>query len=294
MIDTRLVTFMTVAKTGNYTKAGQILNLTQPAVSQHIKYLEHYYGTSLVDKNSKGIYLTSQGEVLLKYVNRMFNLSEEARREVQNCRPKYIIGATMTIGGYVLPYILGMYRQIYDEDVILKVENTQNILEELASGKLHLAVVEGAFDKTKFKFKKLKDDELILVASPNHPFAKKAYVNIDEIIKGNLILREQGSGTRTIFERYLGDYGYLLEDTNVYMEIGDINAIISLVEAGLGYSVISREAVRGNISANTLVQVPIEGIKMYREFNFVYLNAEDDFEFIDRFMMFCIKEVEKK
>ncbi|SHH13054.1 LysR family transcriptional regulator [Tepidibacter thalassicus] len=290
MIDTRLITFLTVAKTKNYTKAGQILNLTQPAVSQQIKFLEEYYNVKLIKKRGKQIDLTQEGEILFKYAKELEILSRNLESKLKNKSSivkKYNIGATMTIGEYVLPYILGEYRNIYKNiDIILNVNNTKIIIEKLLNREIDLALIEGCFDKSKFNYKKMKDDELVLAVSNKHYFSKKKEVELDEVLSGNLILREKGSGTREIFENKLVELGYNLEKINVYMEIGSINAIKSLVESNLGYTVISKEAIKREVNLGVINIVPIKDVKIIREFNFVYLN--DGFmDFIDDFINFC-------
>ena len=290
MIDSRLITFLTVARIKNFTKAGEILNLTQPAVSQHIKFLEEYYQVILIKKNGRGTNLTEEGEILFKYVEKLEILYRALEMELKNksaIRKVYNVGATMTIGGYVLPYILGEYKHRYRNiDIILQVNNTKEITEKLLNRKIDLALVEGPFDKRKFNYKKLKDDELVLAVSPKHDFYKKKSVDLEEVIRGKLILREKGSGTRAVFEKKLRELAGDLENLNVYMELGSINAIKSLVEANLGYTIISREAIKRELELGTIAVIPIRSVKLSREFNFIYLNgvAED---LINHFIEFC-------
>ncbi|SHK23601.1 LysR substrate-binding domain-containing protein [Tepidibacter formicigenes] len=193
----------------------------------------------------------------------------------------------MTVGEHVLPYVLGEYKNTYRNiDIRLSVNNTKVITEKLLNREIDLALIEGCFDKSKFNYKKLKDDELVLAVSSKNRFSKNKEVSLDEILNGNLILREKGSGTREIFENKLVELGYSLEKINVYMEIGSINAIKSLVESNLGYTVISKEAIKREVNLGVINIVPIKDVRIIREFNFVYLN--DGFiDFIDDFINFC-------
>lgn len=297
LIDSRLITFLTVSKVKNFTKTGDILNLTQPAVSQQIKFLEEYYGVKLVKKIGREIDLTEEGEVLFKYAKEIEILSRKLEEKLKNKSSivkKYNIGATMTIGGYILPYILAEYKFINKNvDIILNVNNTKVITEKLLNREIDLALVEGPFDKNKFNYKKLKDDELVLAVSSKHKFSKKKEVSIDEILNGNLILREKGSGTRKVFENIIIDLGYNLKDIKIYMEIGSINAIKSLVEYNLGYTIVSKEAVKREIDMGIISAVPIKNLKIFREFNFIYLN-EYEKSFADNFMSFCYEYIMKK
>lgn len=293
MIDSKLTTFINVAKLKSYTKAAERLNLTQPAVTQHIKQLEEYYEVKLIKKNGRQISLTEEGELLLRSA-REFEanslLLERKLRNKSSVVKRFNIGATLTIGEFTLPNLLGEYKRIHSNiDVIMHVHNSEEVLKRMSNGEFDLGIVEGPFDKGKFNHKKLKDDELVLVAAPISSLAKSQKVEIGEIFSdGKLILREKGSGTRMIFENKLQELGYNLSDMKIYMEVGSIGAIKSLVEANLGYTVISREAVKREVEAGILAIIPIQGIRVKREFNFVYLD-HGPHDFIENFMNFVIR-----
>lgn len=290
MIDIKLLTFITVAKTKNYTKAADILNITQPGVSQHIKALEEYYNVKLFNKKGKQMELTSEGMLLYYHAEEVNRLSKMIKWELHNQSAiinKYYVGATLTIGGYVLPKIIGQYRKKHENtDIILYVENTESIIKRLYDGDIYLGVIEGPFNRSKVKYEKFRTDELVLAVSNAHPFALKESITIEEVLKDKLILREKGSGTRKVFENKLLAYGYSLEDMDVYMEIGDITALISLVESNLGCTIISKEAIKASVNANRIKMIPIKDFDIIREFNFVYLD-EFNYNFINDFINFC-------
>lgn len=295
MLETRLLTFLTVAKIKNYTKSAQILNLTQPAVSQHIKFLEEHYGVKFIKKNGRNIELTKEGEEFLKYVKELEIKDREIHKRLKNKASivkTYNIGATLTIGGYVLPKILGEYKETYPNiEIILTVSNTQDILKKLLRDEIDLGLVEGPFDRKKFMYKKLKEDELILAFSPKHSFCKTDYVQLEDVLSGKLILREEGSGTRKYFENTLLDEGYSAKDLNIYMEVGSIDAIKALVEANLGYTIISKAAVRREINLGLIKTLPIKNkrlnvVNFYREFNFVYLPGCMN-DYLNNFIQYC-------
>lgn len=287
-MDIRLLTFITVGKTKSYTKAAELLNITQPAVSQHIKFLEEEYNVKLIKKSGRSLDLTEEGLILFDYAEEIKVLYSALDMRLKNKSgiiKKYNLGASMSIGGYILPYILAKYKKINENvNIFLQVNNTEEILKKLINGKLDFALIEGPFDKNKFKYKKFKDDELVLAVSANNNFAKMPEVTVEDIFKGNLILREEGSGTRKIFENKLIERGFSLNDLSGCMEIGNISGIKSLIELNLGYSIISRETIKKELSQGTIKTAAIKDIKIFREFNFVYL--EED-EFIDSFIDFC-------
>lgn len=223
-MDIRLNTFITLSKTKSYTKASKLLDITQPAVSQHIKYLEYYYGVSLIEKNSKGIELTEEGKVLLEYAEKielLYCAIENRLRNKSAIVKTYSIRASMTIGGYVLPPILGQYKKLYPNiDILLHVNNTEEILNRLVKGSIDFGIIERAFNKDKFKYEKFKDDNLVL--------AKE--IIIDQLLKENMILREKGSGIRELTEERFKAYGIEISSFKGLMEIGSISAIKSLIE----------------------------------------------------------------
>ncbi len=300
MIDTRLLTFLTVAKIKNYTKAAQILNLTQPAVSQHIKFLEEYYGVKFIKKNGRNIELTEEGEEFLKYAKDVEIKERDILKKLRNkafIEKTYNIGATLTIGGYLLPKMIGQYKVLHPEiDLILTVNNTEKILKRLLREEIDLGLVEGPFDRNKFEYVKIKEDELVLAFSPKHPFNEKEFVVMEDIFCGKLILREDGSGTRKSFENTLIEENYNFDDYTVYMEVGSIDAIKALVEENLGYTIISKEAIKREVELGFIKTLPIKNkdlkeIKFKREFNFVYMNNSINNTYLADFINYCNKAI---
>ncbi len=283
MMDSKLDTFIHVAELKSYTRAAEFLNLTQPAVTQHIKQLEEHYGVKLIKRKGRQISLTEEGELLWRGAKEFAAntlLLERRMRNRSAVVKRYTIGATLTIGEFVLPQLLGKYKALHKNiDVIMHVYNSPEVLEKMRNGEFDLGIVEGPFDKSKFRYKKFREDELVLVVSPQNDLAGREAVEIGEVLRGGkLILREKGSGTRSIFENKLQELGQNLSDLKPYMEVGSIGAIKSLVEANLGCTVISREAVRREMEAGTLTAVPIQGVKIMREFNFIFVDhGPDDF-----------------
>ncbi|GLC28815.1 LysR family transcriptional regulator [Clostridium omnivorum] len=292
MLDVRLKTFITLVQLKSFTRTAEALNLTQPAVSQHIRFLEEYYEVKLIKKEGRMFSITKEGMLLMKYskeLEEIYSRMELELKKESKTKKVHEIGATLTIGGYILPNILGMHKNLNPTiDILLQVNNTEEIIHKLINKKIELALVEGPFDRKIFKHIKIKNDELVLAVSPKHEFALKEQIDIDEIINGKLILREKGSGTRKVFENSLKERGYDIEDIFPYMEVGDISAIKSLVESNLGYTIISKETIKGEIDRGTIVTVPINDMKIYREFNFIYL---EDTRFIMEFIKFSLQNI---
>ncbi len=294
MMDHRLLTFMTLARYGNYTRAAEHLNMTQPAVTQHVQYLENYYGVELVMRNRRKAELTAEGKLLLVTAQKVNALAIGVKRALENSAAvvkRYKVGATLTIGEYILPSILGAHKQAYPFTYIsMIVQNTDTILEEIDSGDLDFGLVEGPFSHSKYEHHLLQEDELILVFAPQNSLAGKDEVELQDLLKEKLIVREEGSGTRTLFEEELLRCGYTLGDFDSVMEIGNLNAIRTLVLSNLGVTVISREAVRKELESKALCSIPIRGIDLAREFRFVYRNDSLARGFIKDFIGFCLEQ----
>ncbi len=295
MIDTRLLTFINLSKLKNYTRTAEALHMTQPAVTQHIKFLEDHYDTKLFYRHEKEYLLTQKGEVLLEYALKMFHLSDKTDRLLRGSEElpkKYRLGATLTIGGYLLPEHLIRYKEKYPlTELSLAVKNTEDILRDLQREAIDIALIEGDFPREKFDSRLFKIDELIVVASPESPLSLQREFSLSDLASEGLILREPGSGTRDYLDYKLRTLGIDLASFNVTMEVGDLNAIKTLVQAGAGTSIISREVVKNELLEGSLIHIPIPGLDLHREFNFVYRKGVHADEFIDEFIGFCISSL---
>lgn len=296
MIDQRLFTFLTICKTRNFTRAAELLHMTQPAVTKHIKFLEAYYGAPLFIRNGRLMELTEEGKILFDYTKDIEAQTLLMERKIKNSfdiERHYNIGATLTIGEFVLPCILGKYKVLSPHtDIIMQVHNTETITKKLWNGEIDLGLVEGPFDKSKYKCRLLRSDELVFAASPQSSFSGRSEVGIDEILKSKLILREEGSGTRKVLEDKLIALGYDLTHLKPYMEIGSLGAIKSLVEMNLGCTIISKTAVQKELASGSLIVIPIKGIRILREFNFIY-HKESPAELVNSFIEFSIRSVDQ-
>lgn len=197
MFDFRLQVFHTVAKRQNFTKAANELNITQPAVSKHIKEIEQQLNTKLFDRNGTKIKLTISGVTLLKYTEKIFNIYRELLFEVNQLNQQhggvFRIGASTTISQYVLPSLLAAFHAQYkDVQVQLTIHNTEVIEQLLLDHSIDLGMIEGQSKSNSFHYTPFIKDEIVLVASANHPLAQKSSLKLDELKKIPLLWREPG------------------------------------------------------------------------------------------------------
>ena len=279
MLDYRLQTFLTLCETCNYTMTAQKLNMTQPAVSQHIQFLENYYQVELIKGKGKHFSLTEEGKALLEYVKTLYASSERILpllHRIKNQVKVLNFGATLTIGEYMLPPIL---YQIFKEDpevnISMYVENTDILQKMLWEGKIDFALLEGHFNQNQFESELISNETFIGVCSPHSKAASKT-VDLEELLDQNLILREPGSGTRDILEQALYNRNLSVNDFKRKIEIGNMNAIKELCHQNIGITFMYREAVKKEISQGYLKEIPIRDFNVSHSFSFVYLKNSPD------------------
>jgi len=288
MEDHKLKVFCTVAETKSFSKTSEIIHLTQPAVSLQIQALEEVYETKLFDRSSGTVTLTPAGEVLYKYAKEILTLYASAEKVIGKLtslvKGSITIGACSNIGNYLLPSVITDFRKTHSKIKIhLLVGNTKRVVELLNSGNIDLGLVEGDVVRQKIVAKKLISDELIVIVSPNHSWAKKKEVSISDLVKEPFIFREAGSGTRQMIEKFLNRHEIMLQDMKVSIVLGSTEAIKDAVENGLGVSIISRWAARKESKYGTLRILSIKEEKIVRDFsliinkNLISSNALDEF-----------------
>lgn len=274
MLDFRHETFLAVSSCSSFTKAAELLHITQPAVSQHIKYLEEFYGCKLLDTSNRRIRLTHQGELLREFAMTVFSDSKHFKQNISSDETdtmQFSFGATLSIGEYVMPDILSRLLIKYPEMKIhMSVANTQVLLERLNNGDLDFIVVEGLFDKSEYDSTLFSNERFVPVCSSKSELAKEE-VGFQKITGSSLILREQGSGTREIFENILQKNNYSLHAFKKIIEIGNMAAIKKMVSNGLGITFLFEVAGKKEIEDGSLSVINIPGFSEQREFNFVLL-----------------------
>ncbi len=274
MLDFRYQTFLTLCLCGSYTKAAEQLNITQPAVSQHMKYLEEFYGCKLLEQVKRTLRLTPQGELLKEYVTTVFSDAKHLKENICSLQPaalQFSFGATLSIGEYVMPRILSRLLARFPEmKISMPVANTQVLLERLKRGELDFILVEGLIDKSEYDTTLFSLERFVPVCSPHSKFARRE-VEFQAITGSRLILREKGSGTREILENILEEKNYSLHAFEKIIEIGNMAAIKQLVSDDLGITFLFEAAARKELEEGKLSVMNIPGFSEQREFNFVLL-----------------------
>ncbi|CAK6473415.1 LysR family transcriptional regulator [Peribacillus castrilensis] len=260
--------FCLVVDEGSISQAARLSFLSQPAVTRQIHQLENYYNTLLFDREEGRLRVTEAGKLLYPFAKAIVNDFNHSKEVIQQSTGKYhanlIVGASLTIGEYLLPSLLGRFKKQQPEiKVTLTIKNTPRVLEDLSNDVIDLALVEGLVENTDFIVDKFAEDELILVCPSDHPWKERKEIQLEELGNERMIWRESISGTRLIVENMLREHG-ILEKIESYMEIGSTQAIKSAVEAGLGISILPRLTVARELEQGFLREVDIYRINMAR------------------------------
>lgn len=271
MNERKLNIFYNVATKLNMTEVARELYISQPAISQCIHELEEELGVKLFDRISKKLYLTHEGEVFLNYSRRILNLYEDAIKTMKDSvelrAGKLVVGASTTIGIYILPELLGKFKKIYkDIDVSIIIENTENIEDLVLKNRIDFAFIEGIIEDSEILQENFWDDELVIIYSKDHRFNGMDYIDKEEIAKEKMIMRESGSGTRSVVESIFdkNDIKY-----NLQFGLGNTEAIKRAVEADLGISCISKKCIENEVASGKLSYSRIRDVSMARDLKLI-------------------------
>ncbi|MUT66800.1 selenium metabolism-associated LysR family transcriptional regulator [Paenibacillus sp. NEAU-GSW1] len=270
--------FYTVAERGSFSAAAGALHMTQPAVTMQVQSLEDYFGTKLLQRSTKRIELTEAGRALMPYARRSIELIRDTDQAMstftQQLKGRLQLGASLTIGEYILPRLLGPFGKEFPHiSISMKVINTAQILEDILNHQLNFGLVEAPISHPDTHTEAVMSDELKLIVPKDHPLASREEVTLDEVAEYPFVLREQGSGTRLVMEEELRRKDIDPSRLKIVMELGSTGAVKSAVEAGLGISFLSSSSVKHEVALGLLHIAPIEGVRFKRQFYSVYLKS---------------------
>lgn len=262
--------FCRVIEEGSITKAAKLGYVSQPAVTKQIRNLESSYGTALFNRDNGKMILTETGKILYPYAQEILALDKLAYDNIQaydwEVQQTLYIGASPTIGEYLLPSLIGQFKYSYPTVTCsLSIGNTPRILEELEENKIDIALVESQFSNPNVHKQKFSEDQLILVTSYNHRWKEKEYITLMELLEEKVIVREPESGTRLMVESALNERGVLIQIDDL-IELGSVQAIKSAVEANLGVSILPELTVQKELNYKDLRKIPVKDFNLIRDF----------------------------
>ncbi len=282
MITQRLQTLLKVAETKNYSKAAEELNLTQPAVSLHIKQLEQELETKIFRRTNHNVELTNEGAIVVKYATRLSNIYSNLKQSLLDNQfniKRLTIGLTPSVESSIISRILAKYSLKKDNLHITIISDTiKNLYIKLKNFEIDVAMVDGKILDDHLKYILLDTDSLVLAVANNNPLSKKKIISIQDLKKEKLILRSEESGTTELFETQLHHIGESIQNFEVMMEIDNIAMIKDLVRNNYGVSILAKSTCLRDLEKNHFKSVSIENLSMVRELNIVY---HRDFSHLD-------------
>jgi DNA-binding transcriptional LysR family regulator len=270
--------FHKVAAKEHFTRAAEELFISQPAVSKQVQELEKTLGQPLFEQIGRRVHLTEAGHILYDYADRIFKLANEAEIALQELqgltRGHLAIGASMTIGTYLLPNFLGRFHTLYPNiELSLDIANAEEVQAKVLSNQLDLGLVEGFVTEPSLYKSEWRQDEMILIDSTQQPLIQQTELDLTTLIDSAVpfILREIGSGTRAVLDDALQQHNLIVKPV---LELNSLEAIKRMVAAGLGVSFVSEHSVQLEIKVGLVRQVPVTNFKLIRSLYLVYLQSK--------------------
>ncbi|MEW6615379.1 MAG: selenium metabolism-associated LysR family transcriptional regulator [Thermodesulfobacteriota bacterium] len=286
--------FCKVVELGSFSKAGEATYLTQPTISEHIKSLEDHLDARLLDRMGREVIPTKAGEILYRYAKKILELRVEAKQVLENFSGK--MSGDITIGGsnipgeYVLPYLLGKFKDNYPNiSICLMIGDTKEIIDQVINNRIEMGIVGAKIQDRRLEYSEFIKDELILVVPSSHPWKSKTSVRPEELKDQSYISRERGSGTRITIEKAFHDSGTNLNTLKVIAEMGSTEAIRQGIKAGIGISILSKRAVEDELKLGVLKEIRVKGLKLIRNFYIVFHKGRTRSPLLEAFIGFLME-----
>ncbi len=263
----QLTVFRTVAQHLSYTRAAEALFLSQPAIAQQVKTLEHILGLRLFERSGRGIVLTPAGQDFLNYADRLLTRLAETTPVVHEIhtlkRGSVVIGASISAGTYVVPPLLGSFHARYPQiRITLLIAHRRTIEDDLLTYKIDLGVMGHVEQQERFVVELLRPYKLLVVASPFHRLAGRRTIPLHELQKETLLMREKESVTRLATELHFAQAGVPIPTS---LELGNIEATKEGVAAELGIAVLPFESVELELASGDLIVLDVQGFPLHRQ-----------------------------
>lgn len=294
MISVRHEVFIEVAANLSFSKASQILFISQPAVSKHIKALEVKYKTHLFERKGHSLQLSEAGKLLYVRLMEARKIQNKLEFELSTIKDKFKakghlkLGASTTVALYILPKILSAFHQKYpDVKISLLNRNSETIVNSLTDELIDLGIVEAKNKRSAILYQPFLLDEVVGVCSAKSPIAQRGSIRIEEIKSIPIVLREQGSGTLSALKQMLGKHGIKLSDLNVSVRLAGTEALKNFLKEDDCLGFLPGRSVLKELRDKELVMVNIEGLHIQREFFFIQRHGSDNDELIKVFIHFA-------
>jgi DNA-binding transcriptional LysR family regulator len=254
--------FQAVAQSRSFTHAAQLVHLTQPGISKHIKQMEAYFGAQLFDRSGKKVALTESGEILFEATQEIMAIVGAAELRIDDLKGlrggRLRLGSSFPVGVYLLPIVLAEFRRRYPAvEVTLDISLSERIEAKLLANELDLGLVSYDARNPRLLTKAFMTDELIAIVPPHHTWARKRQIKPQDLTGETFIVAAQGAGTRAVVEERLKAQGIVLANV---LDFGNLEGVKHAVEAGLGISIQAKSVVQRELTAGSLRDIELAGM----------------------------------
>jgi DNA-binding transcriptional LysR family regulator len=283
MLSVRHEIFIEVAFNLSFSKASQVLFISQPAISKHIKALEEYYKTTLFERKGNGITLSVAGEILYTRLREAKTIQKQLEFEMSTLKDQFQakgqlkLGASTTVALYILPRILSGFHQKYPEvKISLLNRNTDTIIKALLEQDIDVGIVEGKNKISSILYQPFMTDEVVAVCSAKSAIAKKPSLTIQDLLQYPIALREQGSGTLEALKYMLKKHGIKISELKVGIRLAGTEALKNFLREDYCLGFLPRRSVIRELNDGELVSVKIEKLQIIRDFNFIQRQGSEN------------------
>ena len=254
--------FQAVAETGSFTRAADVVHLTQPGISKHIKQIEESFGTPLFDRSGRKATLTEAGAILFEATQGVMAIIDVAEQRIEDLKGlrggRLRLGTSFPIGVYLLPRVLAQFRRKYPAiEVTLNITVSGMIGPKVLASEIDLGLASYEPRDSRLVTQAFMTDELVAIFPRDHKLAHKRHITPQQLTEDTFIVAAPGGGTRTLLEERLRDHGIVLQKV---LDFGNLEGVKHAVEAGLGISIQARSVVEREIASGSLRAVKLAGI----------------------------------
>jgi len=295
MIDiSKLKTFVTVADLGSFSKASEILYITQPAVTQQIKALEKTIGAKLFQRAGGKMALTEEGKRIYEIAKLLLGsyegLMEEIAKIKKDLKDTLFLGVSATLSEYIIPNIIAEFHKEFPSATVkVFTGNSHDVEEGLLSGVINLGIIEREAS-SKFVSIPWLEDEILFFTYPDSPLSRCECIEPEDLYRVDLVMREMNSGTRKIVKEALEKLGVVFERLNIKIEANSSRTIMNIVKSGYGASFLSKGLILGEIDNGSVIPVKIRGFNVKRRFNIIYPKSSNITFLASNFVKFVLSK----
>lgn len=298
-MDFTLKVFYTVAKYKSFSRASEVLFLTQPTISFHIKKIEKELEVQLFERKNNKIFLTEAGRILYDYVEHIFIEYDRVKNRIASIstdvKGTIRVGVASLISQHLFPKILGAFKESNPNiNIIMLIGDSQELINKLQMEEIDFAIVSEPVNTKNYQVIHFFNDKIVPVINPSHEWADKEYILIDDLFTKPLVSREEGSGGRKIFEKHLKLNNFNPQSLIICCTLGSTEAVKAAVINGMGYGVISRIAIQDELDRKIIKVVKVKGFDIIRKFLIIFNSEKQENKRFKEFLEFIINNPENK